>query len=135
MFAHLKSKGRRTIAAVLLAPILLLVIGILVMPRVLVASFLSQAQSDSPDRAYQLTSKAFRSYITKSDFPGYITGSRELTDPEVRLTRGALRIGKDCQQKKRLVLQIGACWDGEQLSSLVFVWEEGRWKFDCVSIP
>jgi len=59
---------------------------------------------------------------------------REFTDSKVTYTSGAVRQGKDCKENKRLRLEVGACWDGEVSSQLIFVWEDGWWKFDCVSL-
>jgi hypothetical protein len=44
-------------------------------------------------------------------------------------------MGTDCREKKRLLLEVGACWNGKQLSRLRFVWEGGVWRFDCMSTP
>jgi hypothetical protein len=44
-------------------------------------------------------------------------------------------MGTDCRGKKRLLLEVGGCWNGKQLSTLRFVRESGAWRFDCVSTP
>jgi hypothetical protein len=122
-------------AAVLCGPPVAFAIVILMMPRLLVVDFLGDVHEGRAEQAYRRTSKAFQSYISKDDFPAYIRATREWTDSEVTLTRGALRMGKDCCERKRLVLEIGACCEGEQISRLIFVWEDGGWRFDCVSTP
>lgn len=129
----MKFKRRRIVAAVLLGTILLTVVGVRVVPRLMVVAFVKQARSNSLDQAYRLTSKAFQGHVSKDDFPEYVSGL-DLTDTEYRFTGKSLIIGRDCDQKRRLLLNVRACKEGERPLSLIFVWEAGGWKFDCVSL-
>jgi len=111
------------------------VTGFLMVPRLLVGDFLKKVRSNHLEQAYRLTSKAFQGYITQADFPTYVRSAREFTNTEATFAAGALRTGYDCRGNKRAVLEVGVRWNGEQLSRLIFVWEDYGWKFDCVSIP
>jgi hypothetical protein len=42
-------------------------------------------------------------------------------------------MGTDCRGKNQLLLEVGACWKGKQLSTLRFVREGGTWSFDCMA--
>jgi hypothetical protein len=97
-------------------------------------AFLGYFQNGESGEAYWHTSRAFRSYVSADAFPAYLNSSREFQGTAT-FSHGRLRMGEDCRQKLRLLLDVGACFNGRQLSRLVFVWEDGQWRFDHVSTP
>ena len=108
---------------------------LLTMPRLLVADFLRSVSAGHLEWAYQHTSDSFRSYVSKEEFPTYVSESRGYFDRKVTLTRGAFCMGEDCDDRRGLVLEVGICWAAAQDARLIFVWEKSGWKFDCISIP
>src|SRR5262245_11420902 len=103
--------------------------------RLAVTAFLRDVRGGRYNQAYQRTSKAFRHHVGRDAFPAWLKNAREFADDDVVLVPGVLRMGQDCRYRKQPVVEVGACWNGEQLSRLIFVREGGGWKFDCVSTP
>ena len=110
-------------------------LSVVLMPRLLVGGFLSDVRAGRTDQAYRRTSQGFQSYVSRDDFPGYLRSHSEIGDANVDYTRGVVRQGKDCRENQRLRLEVGVWRSGEESSHLVFVWEDGWWKFNCVSVP
>jgi hypothetical protein len=97
------------------------------------AAFLADIRAGRWDAAYAQTSRAFQSYVRRTDFPGWIENGD--FSKRVTLRRPKARTGRNCRGEAQELLDIGVCFNGEQLSRWVFAWDDERWRFDHVSTP
>jgi hypothetical protein len=95
------------------------------------SAFLSDIRAGRWDAAYGQTSAAFRHYISRTDFPTWVQ-NHEAFGRVARLSRARPRTGRNCRGEVRSLLDVGVRLNGEQVSRVVFAWEDGRWRFDHV---
>jgi hypothetical protein len=96
-------------------------------------AFLADIRAERWDAAYAQTSRAFQSYIRRTDFPNWVRNGD--FSKGVTLRRPKPRTGRNCRGDTQELLDIGVCSNGEQLQRWVFARDDERWRFDHVSTP
>jgi hypothetical protein len=96
-------------------------------------AFLRDIRAGRWDAAYAQTSRAFQSYVRRTDFPSWV-GNGDFSKG-VTLRRPKPRTGRNCRGDTQELLDIGVCFNGAQLARWVFARDDQRWRFDHISTP
>jgi hypothetical protein len=96
-------------------------------------AFLADIRAGRWNAAYAQTSRAFQSYVRRTEFPCWV-GNGDF-NKEVTLRRPNPRTGRNCRGDTQELLDIGVCFNGEQLQRWLFAWDDERWLFDHISTP
>jgi hypothetical protein len=97
------------------------------------STFLADIRAGRWAAAYAQTSRAFQSYIGRTDFPSWV-GNGDFSKGAT-LRRPKPRTGRNCRGETHELLDIGVCFNGEQLQRWVFAWDDECWRFDHISTP